>query len=165
MLPRVTFDALIVLGCRVSGGELAHAALRRVERAAQAYQEDGAALVITSGGKRWQGAMEAEVFAQGLRERGVPDERLLLERESLTTLGNARGVAQLLRDRNAGRLGLVTCDWHMRRAQQLFSWVGLETTALAASSPARALPVRLGRYLRERGSLVLARFAPPWFRA
>jgi uncharacterized SAM-binding protein YcdF (DUF218 family) len=165
MLARVTFDALIVLGCRVSGGQLAHAALRRVERAAQAYREHGATLVITSGGKRWQGAMEAEVFAQGLRERGVPSERLLLERDSLTTLDNARGVARLLLDRPALRLGLVTCDWHMRRARQLFSWVGLETTALPAPSPARPLLLRLGRCLRERGSLMLAHFAPPWFRA
>jgi uncharacterized SAM-binding protein YcdF (DUF218 family) len=161
MLRRVTFDALIVLGCRVNGGQLAHAALRRVERAALAYHEHGARLVIASGGKRWQGAMEAEVFAQGLRERGVPSERLVLERESLTTRGNARGVTQLLRDANASRLGLVTCDWHMRRAQRLFLLAGLETSALPAASPARALHVRLGRYLRERGSSLLDRFAAP----
>src|SRR5688572_29876841 len=123
---RVTFDALIVLGCRVTDGQLAHAALRRVERAAQAYHEQGARLVIASGGKRWQGAMEAEVFAQGLRERGVPSELLQLERDSLTTLGNARGVARLLRHANAFRLGLVTCDWHMLRARQLFDLAGLE---------------------------------------
>lgn len=155
MLRRVTFDALIVLGCRVDGGKLAHAALRRVERAALAYREQGAALVITSGGKTWQGAMEAEVFAEGLVERGVPRACVLLERESLTTHGNARGVAQLLRQRPAARLGLVTCDWHMRRALRSFHLAGLEALPVPAASPARPLPVKLGRHLRERASQLL----------
>jgi uncharacterized SAM-binding protein YcdF (DUF218 family) len=166
MLTRVTFDALVVLGCRVSGGKLAHAALRRVERAARAYREQGAALVIVSGGKTWQGAMEAEVFAEGLVERGVPRACIALERESLTTRGNARGVARLLRERPAPRLGVVTCDWHMPRALRLFRLAGLEPSAVAAPSPARPVPVRLGRYLRERASFVLDRMlAPIWFRA
>lgn len=166
MLARVMFDALIVLGCRVNGGKLAHAALRRVERAALAYREQGAALVIASGGKTWQGAMEAEVLAAGLIERGVPRAAVVLERESLTTLGNARGVAQLLRDRPASRLGIVTCDWHMRRALRLFRLAGLEATAVAAPSPPRPLPARFGRYLRERASQLLDQLlAPLRFRA
>jgi uncharacterized SAM-binding protein YcdF (DUF218 family) len=162
----VPYDALIVLGCRVTGGQLAHAALRRVEHAARAYHEHGAEYVVVSGGKRWQGAMEAEVFAQGLRDRGVPSERVLLERESLTTRGNAFGVAKLLQGKSDSRLGLVTCDWHMRRAQRLFRLAGLEARALPATTPARRLHVQLGRYLRERGSSLLDRvIAPLWFRA
>ena len=66
MLRGVSFDALIVLGCRVTDGQLSSAAARRVERAARAYREQGAELVIAAGGKRWQGVMEADVFARGL---------------------------------------------------------------------------------------------------
>jgi len=110
--------------------------------------------------------MESEVFARGLVERGVPEARILLERESLTTRGNARGVARLLRERGALRLGLVTCDWHMRRALRLFRMVGLDAVPVPAPSPARPLPVRLARYLRERGSQLLDQvLAPVWFRA
>ena len=172
MLRRVTFDALIVLGCRVSGGQLAHAALRRVERAALAYHEQGASVVIASGGKTWEGVMEADVFAHGLVMRGVPRERVLMERQSLSTLGNARGVAQLLRDvqrsggRPASRLGVVTCDWHMRRALRLFRGLGLDAIAVPAPSPARPLPVVVARYVRERASQLLDQlFVPGWFRA
>jgi uncharacterized SAM-binding protein YcdF (DUF218 family) len=165
MLRRVTFDALIVLGCRVNGGKLAHAALRRVERAALAYREQGAALVIASGGKTWQGSMEAEVFARGLIERGVPPACISLERESLTTRGNARGVARMLGERGAGQLGLVTCDWHMRRALRAFRLAGLTAVAVPAPSPARPLPARLGRYLRERASQLFDQLlARVWFR-
>ena len=69
MLRGVSFDVLVVLGCRVQGGQLSHAARRRVERAALAYRDEGATLVIASGGKAWQGVRECEVFARGLAER------------------------------------------------------------------------------------------------
>jgi uncharacterized SAM-binding protein YcdF (DUF218 family) len=169
MLPGVSFDALVVLGCRVDGGALAHAALRRVERAAQAYAEHGSALVIASGGKTWQGFMECDVFAAGLAARGVPEERLARERESLTTRGNARCVVRLLRGRALGRVGVVTCDWHMPRALRLFRRLGLRVEPVPAVAPsvAPSLPRReqLARTARERASLALDLvLAPLWSR-
>lgn len=163
MLRAVSFDVLVVLGCRVQSGQLSHAALRRVERAAQAYREEGAALVIASGGKAWDGVKECEVFARGLVERGVAQPCLLEERESLTTRGNARGVQRLLRGKPPLRLGLVTCDWHMARALRLFRRLGFAPLPVPATSPARPLHVTLARSLRERASLALdLLLAPLW---
>lgn len=157
------FDALVVLGCRVPGGRLSHAALRRVERAARAYAEEGAELVIACGGKSWDGFQECAVFAEGLAGRGVPRERLLEERESLTTRGNARGVARLLSGRAAARLGVVSCDWHLPRALRLFQRVGLTAVGVPAPSPERPLPVVAARALREQLSLALdVALAPLW---
>lgn len=156
MLRGVPFDALVVLGCRVRGGVLSHASLRRVERAARAYVEEGAELVIASGGKAWDGFQECEAFAQGLIARGVPAERVLEERSSLTTRGNAQAVAAVLRRRGgAARLGVVSCDWHLPRALRLFRRVGLTAVAVPALSPARPLHVAAARALRERLSLAV----------
>jgi cyclophilin family peptidyl-prolyl cis-trans isomerase/uncharacterized SAM-binding protein YcdF (DUF218 family) len=160
MLRGVSFDVLVVLGCRVRDGQLSHASLRRVERAARAYDEEGAALVIASGGKAWQGHKECEVFARGLLERGVAPAHLLEEHESLTTRGNARGVARLLRGKSVSRLGIVTCDWHIPRALRLFQRAGLTAIAVPAASPRRPLPVVLARSVRERASLLLDFFLP-----
>jgi uncharacterized SAM-binding protein YcdF (DUF218 family) len=165
MVRGVSLPALIVLGCRVRDGQLSPAALRRVERAARAFHEQGSELVIASGGKRWQGVMEADVFRSGLLERGVPSERVLAERESLTTRGNARGVWRLLRERNVQRVGLVTCDWHMPRALRIFRYAGFDPIAVPAPSPARPLHAVTWRWLRERGSLAVdMALAPLWFR-
>ena len=155
MLPAVSFDVLVVLGCRVQGGQLSQAALRRVERAARAFREDGSLLVVASGGKVWQGSRECEVFAEGLVARGVPAAQVLQERESLTTRGNARGVAELLRDEAPRRVGIVTCDWHMARALRLFRRVGFDPIAVPATSPSRSLQVTAARSIRERISLAL----------
>lgn len=166
MLGHVPLETLVVLGCRIHDGGLSPAAARRVERAARAYHEHGAKLVIVAGGKRWQGVMEADAFAGGLVERGVPREQVLSERESLTTRGNARGVARLLRERGLLQVGLVTCDWHMPRALRLFKTNGLEPVPLPALSPRAPRSQRSWRWLRERGSdaldLVLLRL---WFRS
>ncbi len=151
----VSFDVLVVLGCRVQSGQLSHAARRRVERAAEAYRDEGATLVIACGGKAWGAFSESEVFALGLVERGVPASHVLQERESLTTRGNARGVERLLRGKSTQRLGVVTCDWHMPRALQLFRRAGLAPIAVPAATPARPLYMTLGRALRERASLAL----------
>jgi cyclophilin family peptidyl-prolyl cis-trans isomerase/uncharacterized SAM-binding protein YcdF (DUF218 family) len=151
----VSFDVLVVLGCRVDDGQLSQAARRRVERAARAYREEGAALVVTSGGKAWDGVMECQAFARELLALGVPAERLREERESLTTRGNARGVARLLHSNAPARLGLVTCDWHMPRALRLFRRAGFAPIAVPAPSPARPLHQSFIRAARERVSLVV----------
>ncbi len=157
MLRGVSFDVLVVLGCPVPGGQLSHAARRRVERAAQAYREEGASLVIASGGKTWHGFMECEVFARELVERGIAEARIAQERQSQSTRGNARRTAELLRGKPTGRLGLVTCDWHMPRALELFRRSGLAPEPLPALSPQRPLLVVVTRAVRERVRFAISR--------
>ena len=103
------------------------------------FNPDGSLLVVASGGKVWQGSRECEVFAEGLVARGVPAAQVLQECESLTTRGNARGVAELLRDKAPRRVGVVTCDWHMPRALQLFRRVGFDPIAVPATSPLESM--------------------------
>jgi cyclophilin family peptidyl-prolyl cis-trans isomerase/uncharacterized SAM-binding protein YcdF (DUF218 family) len=165
MLRGVSFDVLVVLGCPVPGGQLSDTARRRVERAAQAYREDGASQVIASGGKLWDGFKECEVFARELAERGVAKACILQETESQTTRGNARDVARLLRDKSPERVGLVTCDWHMARALRLFQQVGLNAVAVPAASPALPLPAIVARALRERAALALSLLLAPFWLA
>lgn len=147
---------MVVLGCRVERAGLCGAAQRRVERAAQAFLEHGAKMVVASGGKSWSGVKECEAFAQGLIDRGVPGELVMQERRSLTTLGNARGVRDLLRPSSACRLGIVTCDWHMPRALWLFRRLGMSPLPVAAPSPPAPFHVDAARYVRESGSLALS---------
>jgi cyclophilin family peptidyl-prolyl cis-trans isomerase/uncharacterized SAM-binding protein YcdF (DUF218 family) len=158
----VSFDALVVLGCSVRSGQLSRTAERRVERAVLAYREHGPTLVVAAGGKVWQGSRECEVFAQGLRDRGVAAADVLEERESLTTRGNAEGVAKLLASGRQLSLGLVTCDWHMPRALILFRRYGLRVTPLPAASPPPPFHLALSRRVRERASLALDLALLPW---
>jgi uncharacterized SAM-binding protein YcdF (DUF218 family) len=148
----VRFDALVVLGCRVSDRPLSGAALRRVERAARAYDEGLAPSIVVSGGRRWNGVVEADAFAEALALRGVPREALALERESKTTHENAVLTARLLLPQNRRSVGIVTCDWHLPRALYCFRRAGLSGVGVEAPSPPISPGRRLLRALRERGA-------------
>jgi len=152
------FDAIVVLGCRVDGPEtLSGAALRRVTRAARAYREGMATHVVASGGKRWGEAIEARAMAAQLQALGVPNARILHEERSLTTVQNARFVAELARARGLRSLGIVTCDWHMRRAMAAFRREGFEVHPLPAPAPTLPLTARVRRAGLERLRALLDR--------
>lgn len=108
---------MVVLGCQPawSGGVLTGALGRRVGALAGAE-----ALFLVTGGRTWNGVVEADAMRDELVRRGVADHRVLRERCSLTTRDNARLSAELLRRRGTGTITLVTCDWHMARAVALF---------------------------------------------
>jgi uncharacterized SAM-binding protein YcdF (DUF218 family) len=155
----MAFDALVLLGCRVEVAALPGAAERRVERAAQAFREGLAPLIVVSGGGRYGEALEAEVLAQALEQRGVPGTALLLESASKNTLENARRSAELLFPLGLRRVGVVTCDWHLPRALWVFRRAGFEAEPVPAASPPLTFGPRSLRALREHGAWLLGRVA------
>lgn len=147
----MALDAIVVLGCRAGQqGQLFGAARRRVERAAQAYADGIAPVVIASGGKRWFGRSEADAFAARLMELGVPTDRIVREQRSLTTRGNAHEVAEIVRERGLGRIGVVTCDWHMRRALCAFARYSIAAEPLPAPALGAGRAQAVLRFALER---------------
>jgi hypothetical protein len=146
-------EALVVLGCRVEPqGKASGALRRRLQRAAEAYRQGQAPLVVACGGRLWQGHAEAWVMRAHLIDEGVPAEALLVDLCSLNTLENALHAASLLGARGLRRVGVVTCDWHMHRALRLFRRVGLAPHPVPALSPPVPLPSRAYRSFREHFS-------------
>jgi uncharacterized SAM-binding protein YcdF (DUF218 family) len=153
----VRFDALVLLGCRVAAGPLPGPAARRLARAAAAYQDGLSERVVVTGGRVWDGLVEADVLAAELRRAGVPESALALERASLTTLDNARLTAPLLAELGARRVGLVSCDWHLARALWCFQRAGVIAEPMPAPSPPLR-PLRRGlRDAKEQGAWLLDR--------
>jgi uncharacterized SAM-binding protein YcdF (DUF218 family) len=148
----VQFDALVILGCRVNGTPLSGAALRRVERTASAWNEGLAPRLVASGGQRWNGIVEAEALADALVARGVPRDVIVLERESRTTHENAIKTARILLAEGHRSVGVVTCDWHLRRALYCFRRAGFDAVGLGAPSPPVSSSTFLLRRLREQGA-------------
>ncbi len=115
--------------------------------------------IVVSGGRQWDGVREAHVMADWLNARGIPREGLILEDESLTTGQNARKVAALLFARGWRRVGLVTSDFHMRRAARHFRREGIQVEPFSARE-------KLGFFtetrlmLRELCAFVLESFEP-----
>jgi len=149
----VSLGALVVLGCRVaSDGTPGPAARRRLLRAAAAYDRLRVP-VLLSGGRAWEGMIEAVAFRAWLLARGgVPATATWLECCSLSTAENARFSAGILAELGVRRVGVVTCDWHLPRALGAFARAGVEACPLPALSPRTDLRRRWARALRERAA-------------
>ena len=146
----VSVDAIVVLGCRIApGGKLSGPSQRRVQGAIAAYRRGLAPWVVASGGKRWHGVAEAEAFRVAMLEQ-VPADCVLTELSSMTTRQNATYVAELFRARAWRKAALVTCEWHLLRAERCFVDAGIECVPVPVESPGVSLWVRSVRALRER---------------
>jgi DUF218 domain len=140
---------VVVLGCRVRADRPSGALERRLERARTWARENGSPdLVIMSGGKSWDGHVESEVMANWWTRRALGGA-VVPERYSQNTRQNAEHTRRILSETAADAvIHLVTCDYHMARAQAEFRRFGQASIAVPARSP-RGWFKMLKRYGRE----------------
>lgn len=135
-----------VLGCRSGSAALS----RRAEAALATYHARGAILALACGGRSWDGVVEADELSRQLVAGGVPAASVVRERCSLDTRDNARFAATLLTRRGLSRVVLVTCSWHLPRAERAFRAAGLEVEGVGVEPPPSTWLQRLYRQERER---------------
>jgi uncharacterized SAM-binding protein YcdF (DUF218 family) len=146
---------IVVLGCRplwTGDGRLCGALGRRVGAASSAAS-GGSGFIVVSGGRSWDGVLEADAMRDELVAAGVAPCRIVRERCSLTTEDNARLTAALLERFGVTRVTLATCEWHMPRARALFERQGVLVDPLFVPSPEVRQWERVLRGAREWASL------------
>ena len=110
-------DHAIVLGLALENGKPTGDLLARLDTA-QAYLEEypEAHLILTGGNADESGRTEAAVMRDILADRGVEDERMILEDRAETTKDNFRNTLQII---DSGRpVVLISSNYHMDRAVQ-----------------------------------------------
>lgn len=156
---RTCGQAIVVLGCRLRFrpqapeaaqteqlvSRLDGAASRRAGQAVATFFDRPVALretvlIVTSGGRAWDGVVEADALAEAMVAAGVPPRQLVRERCSHSTRENARFTASLLERRGIEAIDLVTCAFHMRRAQLLFEREGFLVRTVPAHPPSPSSP-------------------------
>ncbi|MCL6439035.1 MAG: YdcF family protein [Rubrobacteraceae bacterium] len=154
-------EVAVVLGAQVVRGGRPSATLRaRVEHAARLYASGRVRKIIVTGGVGENPPSEAEVMADILRSRGVPDEAILPEKEALSTWDSAWLVADMLHRMGTESVVLVTDPLHCVRAVEAFGEAGVR----ALAEPAYESPMwyrkwrRTGQLVREAGAIVWYRF-------
>jgi uncharacterized SAM-binding protein YcdF (DUF218 family) len=124
---------VVVLGAKVMPDGRASPALeRRVEAAAELFNQRLAPLIIFSGGAFGALPSEAKVMQQLALGLGVPASACLLEDQSHTTKENARFTAEILRARGIQQVLLVTDNFHLLRSVRLFKRQGVATIPVAS---------------------------------
>lgn len=102
-------DSLLVLGGQKNTS--------RTDAAVAAYCDYGKTLpIICSGGVKRGHQSEARIMRELLLRQGVSDDDILLEEQSLDTLGNLYFSKPLLYDCQVSHVGIVTDPFHLPRA-------------------------------------------------
>ncbi|KGM16445.1 hypothetical protein N867_19955, partial [Actinotalea fermentans ATCC 43279 = JCM 9966 = DSM 3133] len=146
--------AVVVLGCRVEGDTPSQALQRRIDTAADyLLAHPGVPVVVSGGMGDGERISEAEAMRRGLVERGVADDRILLEDRSTSTLENLTNSAAILAEKGLGSSVVVVSEgYHLHRALGIADRVGLDADGLAAPSPGWLLPTS---WVREWVALTL----------
>ena len=140
-------DVLLVLGCRVRGEKAEETLEMRIERAAEFLKENKNTIAVACGGivHKDQYKSEAEVIYEGLVERGIEKERIILEDKSKTTAQNFINAKKLL-NLDERRVAFLSSEFHLMRASMIAKRCSLKAETVAAPSPKKLL---LKNYLRE----------------
>lgn len=139
-------DVIIVLGAGLTRNNTPTATLRtRATRAAELWATGHAPYVICTGAvPRFATISEAEGCRRILVSHGVPDDRIILEENSRSTLENALNTADILAERGWESAVVVSSRYHLLRAYWLFSRLGITTY----TSPANISFLRPHGYFR-----------------
>lgn len=143
-------DAIIVLGAKIlPGGAPSNALMYRLDAAKEAYDQNRAPVIIVTGG---QGADETEEEAQAMKryliQKGVPENRILEETNSVNTIQNLKNAKAIMSKNNLETAIIATTNYHMPRALLIAKRLGIPSGA-APSRPGRRLSTRLTAYARE----------------
>lgn len=120
-------DAVVVLGAAQYDGDPSPVLRARLDHALGLWRAGHAPLIVVTGGRQ-----EGDRFTQAaagyvyLRERGVPDEALLLEVDGDSTYTELAATARILRNRGLGSALLVSDAYHSRRLLEIADEVGLD---------------------------------------
>ncbi len=116
-------DHAIVLGLALENGKPAPDLLSRLDTARdylEKYPE--ARLILTGGNADESGRTEAAVMRDVLAERGVPEDRLILEDQAQSTKENFSNIAGLIPADEP--VVMISSDYHMDRAVRIASESG-----------------------------------------
>jgi uncharacterized SAM-binding protein YcdF (DUF218 family) len=150
-------DAIVVLGAAQWAGRPSPVLQARLERGIELYEQGFAPLLVLTGGSvPGDPDSEASVGQAYALARGVPAENILIEESSRTTVQNLRGAWELLAERGASSVLLVSDPFHMGRALYIARRQGFDPhPAPTRSSPISREPLNEFRYVvREAFALV-----------
>lgn len=127
------FDAILLLGLALGENDEPLPELcARVRAAAEAYRAHPGIRIIACGGiTAGHAVSEADVMQKLLREENVPQEDIILENASRTTIENFINAAKILGG-GKKRVLIVTSDYHIRRSVLTARRAGLRASGWPA---------------------------------
>jgi uncharacterized SAM-binding protein YcdF (DUF218 family) len=149
-------DVIVVMGAAQYDGRPSPLFAARLDHAIELFHDGVAPRLIVTGGKReGDRTTEAASAREYAVRHDVPEDAILLEDASRTTLQSIRGVETLMRDEGLDSAVFVSDPSHMLRVLRMAADVGID----AYGSPTRTSPLerdpagRIDATVHELGAL------------
>lgn len=144
-------DYIVVLGAQVRGNTPSRALKDRVGAAAEYLKEHPETVAVVSGGQGpGENMTEAQCMYDLLIQEGIDAERIWLEDQAADTQQNLAFSLELIAEKTGTRpecLGVVSSEYHMRRACLVAQRQGVEAVSIAA--PTSLLYAKVNYFIRE----------------
>lgn len=149
-------DYIIILGSGLIGDKVPPLLAQRLEKGKMMYEKfNNHPKIVVSGGQGVDEPItEAEAMAQYLRQVGIPQEDIIIEQQSTTTLENLRFSKVILdekREKNY-RCLVVTNSFHSLRAGIYMRKLGIKGQSIGSRTALYFLP---SAWIRETLGLVM----------
>ena len=148
---------LIVLGSQVVGDRPSAILEERLIVALEYLESHPDTVAVLTGYQGREATLsEAEAMRRWLNQRGIPDDRLILDENARDTRENVSNALSLLRslDPEVDNVVIVSNGFHLYRAKTLCRWNGCSAYGIAGDMPGSIL-FSANWYLREVLSVVL----------
>ncbi|MDE1466868.1 YdcF family protein [Aurantiacibacter sp. D1-12] len=130
--PSASADVAIVLGAAVDSSEPSPVFRERISHGITLFNEGRVERLIFTGGRSEEDALaESEVARDMALAEGLPEEAILIETESGTTMHNLVEAQLLMRDAGLDSALIVSDPLHMRRATEMADALGMQVQASA----------------------------------
>lgn len=154
------YDVIIVLGAGlINGTRPCRTLVNRLNRAIEIYNIDNnKPYIIVSGGKGSDEKIsEAEAMKNYLIEKGIEENKIILEEQSTNTYENFKYSKEKLKDieDNDMKIAFVSSDFHIYRASLYAKQVGLDIDAIECKSLFHYYP---NAFIREFAAIFITLF-------
>lgn len=140
---------VIVLGCGIRGERVSVGLAKRLNKAYEYHLQNPEATIIVSGGQGPQEDIpEALAMKRYLVEKGVPEEKIIMEDKSTSTITNFEFSHKIMKEKGFpdDEVVFVTNGYHVYRAASYAKAEGLTVTHLGTDIIWYTIPMN---YMRE----------------
>lgn len=122
-------DYVIVLGAQVRGQRITKSLAKRLDVAFDYLSQSKDTKVICTGGQgKGEDISEASAMKKYLMDKGIEENRIILEDQSTSTYENLKFSLDIIEDKNAS-IAIATNNFHVYRAMHLAKYIGYKNVS------------------------------------
>ena len=136
-------DYVLILGGPIKDNKPSEILFERLKTGALFLKEHPSVKAVVSGGMTAKSCTlpEAEIMKTALMELGVEEDRIILEKEALTTLENFEYTSKLLG--KDACVCFVTSEFHIWRSKKIMKKAGVDYSPIPAPNGNHSLKFRI----------------------